>query len=136
MPTSQNSLTRDPKFDLRQARAFLRVAEDLHFGRAAAKLFMTQPALSRTIRALEEAVGVALFERSTRRVRLTAAGEAFAAECRLALGHLDLAAHAARNAAAGREGHLRVAYMDFAINGRLPAILQSFRTAYPGVAIT
>src|SRR5476649_1748139 len=78
---------RAPKFDLRQARAFLFVADELHFGRAAARLFMTQPALSRTIRALEESVAVALFERSTRRVRLTPAGEAFAAECRLALGH-------------------------------------------------
>ena len=124
------------RFDLRQVRAFLSVANELHFGRAAGALFTTQPALSRTIRNLEEAVGAALFERTTRRVRLTAAGEAFAAECRLALGHLDLAAHAARNAAEGREGHLRVAYMDFAINGRLPAILQSFRTAWPGVAIT
>jgi len=123
-------------FDLRQVRAFLSVANELHFGRAAGTLFMTQPALSRTIRHLEDAIGAPLFERTTRRVRLTAAGEAFAAECRLALGHLDLAAHAARNAAAGREGNLRVAYMDFAINGRLPAILQSFRTAYPGVSIT
>lgn len=124
------------RFDLRQVRAFLSVANELHFGRAAVTLFMTQPALSRTIRGLEDAVGAPLFERSTRRVRLTPAGEAFAAECRLALGHLDLAAHAARNAAAGREGHLRVAYMDFAINGRLPSILQSFRIAYPGVSIT
>jgi len=124
------------RFDLRQVRAFLSVANELHFGRAAGTLFTTQPALSRTIRNLEEAVGAALFERTTRRVRLTAAGEAFAAECRLALGHLDLAAHAARNAAEGREGNLRVAYMDFAINGRLPEILQSFRTAWPGVSIT
>lgn len=124
------------RFDLRQVRAFLSVANELHFGRAAGVLFMTQPALSRAVRQLEDEVGAPLFERTTRRVRLTAAGEAFAAECRLALGHLDLAAHAARNAAAGREGHLRVAYMDFAINGRLPAILQSFRAAYPGVSIS
>lgn len=123
------------RFDLRQVRAFLSVANELHFGRAAGNLFMTQPALSRTIRHLEEAIGASLFERSTRKVRLTAAGEAFAAECRLALGHLDLAANAARNAAAGQEGLLRVGYMDFAINGRLPAILQAFRREVPGVAI-
>jgi DNA-binding transcriptional LysR family regulator len=135
-PRLMPSRTSIARFDLRQVRAFLSVANELHFGRAAGTLFMTQPALSRTIRHLEDAIGAPLFERTTRRVRLTAAGEAFAAECRLALGHLDLAAHAARNAAAGREGHLRVAYMDFAINGRLPAILQSFRTTYPGVAIT
>ncbi len=124
-----------PKFDLRQARAFLFVAEELHFGRAAGRLFMTQPALSRSIRSLEESVGVPLFERSTRRVRLTPAGEAFAAECRLALGHLERAAVSAMNAAEGREGRLRVGYMDFAINGRLPGILKAFRVKYPQVMV-
>lgn len=124
-----------PRFDLRQARALLAVAEDLHFGRAAAKLFMTQPALSRTIRALEGAVGVSLFERTTRRVRLTPAGEAFAAECRLALGHLGRAMAAAKGAAEGEAGRLKVGYMDFAINGRLPQLLQAFRAAHPGVAV-
>ncbi|MFM9982053.1 MAG: LysR family transcriptional regulator [Burkholderiales bacterium] len=126
---------RPPKFDLRQARAFVLVAEELHFGRAAARLFMTQPALSRSIRSLEEAVGTVLFERSTRRVRLTAAGDAFAAECRLALGHLERASAAAMNAAEGREGRLRVGYMDFAINGRLPGILKAFSAKYPHVLV-
>jgi DNA-binding transcriptional LysR family regulator len=78
---------------------------------------------------------VPLFERSTRKVRLTAAGEAFAAECKLAMGHLRLAANAARGAAQGRSGRLRVGYMDFAINGRLPQILQAFRAAAPGVSV-
>lgn len=132
---ARSPVPRPPKFDLRQTRAFVLVAEELHFGRAAARLFMTQPALSRSIRALEDAVGTALFERSTRRVRLTAAGEAFAAECRLALGHLERAAAAATNAAEGREGRLRVGYMDFAINGRLPQILKAFRTKFPQVLV-
>jgi DNA-binding transcriptional LysR family regulator len=122
-------------FDLRQVRAFLAVAESLHFGRAADRLAMTQPALSRTIRELEEAIGVPLFERSTRRVRLTSAGAAFAAECRIALGHLELAAKAAKGAARGEQGRLRVGYMDFAIKGRLPRILQAFRAAAPNVAV-
>ncbi len=135
MPKPPIAGARAPKFDLRQARAFLFVAQDLHFGRAAGRLFMTQPALSRSIRALEDSVGVPLFERSTRRVRLTPAGEAFAAECRLALGHLELAEAAARNAAEGREGRLRVGYMDFAINGRLPQILKAFRAKYPQVRV-
>ncbi len=123
------------RYDLRQVRAFLAVAGELHFGHAAAGLFMTQPALSRMVRKLEESVGLALFERSTRRVRLTPAGEAFAGECRLALAHLDLASRAARDAALGREGRLRVGYMDFAINGRLPQILQRFRSEAAGVSI-
>ncbi len=133
MATTHSSTARAPRFDLRQARSFLAVADDLHFGRAAGRLSVTQPALSRTIRTLEDAVGVPLFERSTRRVRLTPAGDAFAAECRLALGHVELAATAARNAAEGREGRLRVGYMDFAINGRLPQLLKAFRAAYPQV---
>jgi len=133
--TAPHLAPRPPKFDLRQARAFVLVAEELHFGRAAARLFMTQPALSRSIRSLEEAVGTVLFERSTRRVRLTAAGDAFAAECRLALGHLERASAAAMNAAEGREGRLRVGYMDFAINGRLPGILKAFSAKYPHVLV-
>jgi DNA-binding transcriptional LysR family regulator len=123
------------KFDLRQARAFLFVAEELHFGRAAQRLYVAQPALSRMIRSLEQAVGVSLFERSTRRVRLTAAGEAFAAECRLALGHLGRAVSSAQSAAEGSEGRLRVGYMDFAINGRLPQLLRMFRQQYPKVLV-
>lgn len=123
------------RFDLRQARAFVYLADELHFGRAAARLFMSQPALSRSIRQLEDAVGVPLLERSTRRVRLTPAGEAFAIECRLALGHLGRAVGAALQAAEGQEGKLRVGYMDFAINGRLPRILQAFRARHPRVAI-
>ena len=135
MPRAASALHRPLRFDLRQVRAFLRVAEQLHFGRAAERLSMTQPALSRTIRDLEEAVGVSLFERSTRRVRLTAAGAAFAAECQLAVSHLQLAANAAKSAAEGRSGKLRLGYMDFAINGRLPRILQAFRAAEPGVSV-
>jgi len=130
-PTPSQTL----KFDLRQARSFVVVAEELHFGRAANRLYVSQPALSRSIQQLEEAVGVALLERSTRRVRLTPAGDAFAAECRLALGHLGRAVNAAQNAAEGREGRLRVGYMDFAINGRLPRILKAFRAKYPRVAV-
>ena len=123
------------RFDFRQARAFITVSEDLHFGKAAARLSMAQPALSRLIRGLEAAVGVSLFERSTRKVRLTAAGEAFAAECRLALGHVSRAVSAAQNAAEGHAGRLRVGYMDFAINGRLPQILQAFRARHPQVRV-
>ena len=135
MPTPPITSLQALKFDLRQARAFVFMAEELHFGRAAARLFMSQPALSRSIRQLEDAVGVSLLERSTRRVRLTPAGDAFAVECRVALGHLGRAVQAAQQAAQGREGRLRVGYMDFAINGRLPRVLQAFRDRHPRVDI-
>ncbi|MFO1221197.1 MAG: LysR family transcriptional regulator [Burkholderiaceae bacterium] len=130
-PKVVDAFARGPRFDVRQMRAFLCVAEELHFGRAAARLFTSQPALSRTVHALEQVVGTPLLERSTRRVRLTAAGEAFAAECRIALMHLDRAAGAAVDAAEGRAGRLRLAYNDFAINGRLPTLLRDFRQRYP-----
>lgn len=122
---------RRPVFDVRAARAFLFVAEDLHFGRAAARLHTSQPALSRTIHALEATLGVALLERSTRRVGLTAAGEVFSAECRLALGHLERAATGAQDAAIGRVGRIRIGYMDFAIHGSLPWLLKGFRSKWP-----
>lgn len=124
-----------PKFDIRQARAFLMVATELHFGRAAERLFTSQPALSRSILALERAIGTPLLERSTRRVRLTSAGEAFAAECRRALSHFEQAGTAALDAAGGRSGRLRLGYMDFAITGGLPALLQGYRRQVPGVVL-
>jgi DNA-binding transcriptional LysR family regulator len=135
MPPLAPESLRLPKFDLRQARAFLAVATELHFGRAAERLFTSQSALSRSILALERAVGTPLLERSTRRVRLTSAGEAFAAECRRALSHFDRAGTAALDAAGGRGGRLRLGYMDFAISGGLPGLLQGYRRQFPGVVV-
>jgi DNA-binding transcriptional LysR family regulator len=123
------------RFELRQVRAFVCVAAELHFGRAATRLSTSQPSLSRMIHNLEKAVGVALFARSTRKVRLTPAGEAFASECQLALAHLELAASAAQHAARGREGRIHMAYMDFATEGRVPRILETFRAKVPGVSV-
>lgn len=124
-----------PRFGLRQVRAFVCLADELHFGRAASVLFTSQPALSRMIHSLEEALGVPLLTRSTRKVALTPAGDAFASECRLALSHLELAANAAQNTAAGVKSRLRMGYMDFAIEGRVPQILEAFRAKVPGVAV-
>jgi DNA-binding transcriptional LysR family regulator len=120
-----------PRFALREVRAFLCLADELHFGKAAGRLFTSQPALSRTIRALEEAVGVVLLERSTRKVRLTAAGEAFLADAQQAFLHLVQGASHARLAAEGNFGRLRIGYMDFAINGSLPELVKAFRSAHP-----
>ncbi len=119
------------KFDLRDVRAFLCLAEELHFGNAATRLFTSQPALSRAIRSLELDLGASLIERTTRKVTLTPAGQAFLVEAKLAMGQMDHAVQTALDAAEGLAGRLRIGYMDFAINGRLPKLLSQFRATYP-----
>src|SRR5579864_2744965 len=123
------------RIDVHHIRAFLAVAEALQFSVAADRLHMTQPALSRIIKALEESVGAALLARTTRRVELTNAGRVFAEHCELALTHIDQAVTLARRAEAGNIGHLRIAYMDFAINGTLPAIIEAFGKKFPSINI-
>lgn len=121
--------------DARHVMSCIVLAEELHFGRAAARLAMTQPGLSRLIADLESRVGVRLFRRTTRVVALTEAGTAFLAECRVAVGHLDRAVEVARRTAQGAAGTLRIAYMDFAINGRLPELVRAFRQFRPDVRV-
>ncbi|RVT99060.1 LysR family transcriptional regulator [Rhodovarius crocodyli] len=123
------------RFDLRHLRCFLQVAQELHFSRAAERLHMAQPALSRTIRELEAEVGTALFQRSTRQVSLTVAGEAFLKECRAGLAQIERGVAKARRVAEGTSGELRVAYMDFAINGRLPELVRLFRERHPEIRL-
>ena len=89
-------------FELSQLRCFVAVAEELHFGRAAARLNMTQPPLSRQIQILERILGVKLLQRGNRLVRLTPAGQSFLTEARLILKLTESAALLARRVAAGR----------------------------------
>jgi DNA-binding transcriptional LysR family regulator len=123
------------RFELRHLRAFVLLAEELHFRRAAERLCMTQPALSRTIRTLEEDVGVELLLRTTRSVELTEAGRVFLTECREVLRLLERGVMRTHSAALGNAGNIAVAYTDFAINGPLPQILETFRRQHPGVRV-
>ena len=123
------------RIDLRHVDAFLALARTLHFGRAARALSVSQPALSRTINTLEETIGVPLFVRTTRQVDLTEAGRAFVQRAPSILEALEKSVADARRAAAGETGRLTVGYMDFAINGPLPSLLQQFRNAAPGIAM-
>lgn len=123
------------RFDLRHLRAFLAVAESLHFKRAAETLHITQPALSRLIKGLEEEVGADLFERTTRQVTLSNSGRLFLEECHTALSHLERGVQLARRAAWGDIGHVTIAYNDFSINGVLPKILDAFKEAYPDIFV-
>lgn len=128
-------MSNNTRIDLKQMKAFLAVAEHLHFKRAADVMFITQPALSRMIKGLEEELGAELFLRTTRHVALTEAGKLFRQECNQVFRHIERGVDLARSAAAGDIGHLSIAYNDFAINGALPGILERFKEAHPDVTV-
>jgi DNA-binding transcriptional LysR family regulator len=121
--------------DLRQLRYFVTVAEELHFGRAATRLHMTQPPLSQTIQALEELLGAALFLRSRRAVALTPAGAALLPEARRMLTQAAELPELVRRAAAGESGRLSLAFVSSADYSVLPPFLRSYRAAFPQVQI-
>src|SRR5580700_10829460 len=119
--------------ELRQIRSFLSIAETLHFGRTAELLHLSQPALSLQIRALEEEVGVRLFERNRRKTTLTAAGFAFRDDAAAALSQLEQAIRRARLAASGKLGLLRIGFVSTAGSEIVPNIVRQFRESNPEV---
>src|ERR1700730_5319278 len=119
--------------ELRQIRSFLSIAETLHFGRTAELVHLSQPALSLQIRALEEEIGVRLFERNRRKTTLTAAGVAFRDDAARALSQLDQAIHRARLAASGKLGLLRIGFISTALSQIVPNIVRQFRELNPEV---
>ena len=118
-----------------QLRYFIAVAECLHFGRAAAALNISQPPLSRAIRALEDRLGVALFTRSRRRVELTPEGLRFLGAARRVADQLGRAVSELRGMASGEHGRLRIGFVSLADYGVLPGLLKAYKTARPGVAL-
>jgi DNA-binding transcriptional LysR family regulator len=123
----------EPLVELRLWRQFIAVAEELHFGRAAVRLHMTQPPLTQAIANLEQQLGVRLFDRTKRSVQLTPAGEALVPEARELLARaLALPVHA-RAAAHGEAGRLRLAFVSTVGFGLLPQWVQAFRSQYPQV---
>jgi DNA-binding transcriptional LysR family regulator len=122
--------------ELRQLRYFVTVAEELHFGRAAQRLHMTQPPLSQTIAALEEMLGAPLFLRNRRQVELTPAGAALLPEARRMLLEAAGLPELVRRAAAGEAGKLSLAFVTSADYSVLPPFLRRYRAAYPQVHIT
>lgn len=122
--------------ELRQLRYFIAVAEELHFGRAAEREHIAQPALSQQVRRLERELGVPLFDRTSRRVRLTEPGRVFVDLARGVLDHVDDAIARARQAAQGKEGRLRLAYANGSDRGAPAAAVDRFRAEHPRVELT
>jgi len=122
-------------FTLDQARSFIAVAEQLHFGRAAEILNMTQPPLSRQIQKLERTIGVELLERDNRKVSLTAAGKAFLVEARKLVVSADRAPLTAQRIAAGRAGVLRIGFTAASGFSLLGPLLSEIATGLPDVDV-
>src|SRR5213083_3780338 len=119
--------------ELWQLRYFVAVAERLHFGRAAEALHITQPPLSRAIRALEDELGVPLFTRTRRRVELTPQGARLLEEARRVTGQLERTVHELRAMASGRHARLRIGFVSLAdYGGVLAELLKAYKGANPG----
>jgi DNA-binding transcriptional LysR family regulator len=123
------------KLDVHSLRLFVTVAEHLHFGRAARALSMSQPPLSQQIQRLEQRLGGRLFERTNRRVRLTALGEAILADSRDVLGRMDTLERHVDRIVRGAEGRLRVGYVSPALD-LVAQALGAVRRAHPQLEIT
>jgi DNA-binding transcriptional LysR family regulator len=119
--------------ELRQLRYFLVVADELHFGRAAEILHITQPPLTVAVRRLERELGVQLFDRTTRRVTLTAAGQAFRERIQAAVADLDDAAGDVADVAAGKSGKIRVGFVSSASYTTVPEAIRAFRQQRPRI---
>jgi DNA-binding transcriptional LysR family regulator len=115
--------------EIRHVRAFLAVATELHFGRAANQLNIAQPALSRTVQNLEALLGVQLLERSTRSVQLTAAGQLFRDQFITLMRQMTEAVQVTQRVGRGDVGFVYVGYDDASLFGRMPDIIRRFRRA-------
>jgi LysR family transcriptional regulator, benzoate and cis,cis-muconate-responsive activator of ben and cat genes len=121
--------------DIRQCKAFIAVAEELNFHRAAEKLGIVQPALSRLIGNLEKDLKVKLLERTTRHVALTEPGKVFLVEARALVNQMASAVRTTQSAGMGTAGTLTLAYMDFAVHKLLPDLLSAVSRANPEIRI-
>jgi DNA-binding transcriptional LysR family regulator len=122
--------------DIRQMRYFVVLAETLHFGRAAERLRISQPPLSRQVAALERELGVRLLERHSRHATLTRAGQRFLEDSRAVLASFDQACRNARLADGGELGELSIGFMMHAAYTILPSLTQRYMAAHPHVHVT
>lgn len=121
--------------DVRHLQAFVAVAEELHFGRAARRLHIAQPPLSQLIRALEAALGAQLFVRTTRSVTITPAGELLLWRAKAILHDLEQVVEDVGRAQRGEIGTVRLGFTDLSAIELVPRIVRRFRTEHPGVRL-
>lgn len=121
--------------DLRRARYFVAVAEELHFGRAARRIRVAQPALSKQVMNLERELGARLLDRRGRGLELTEAGEVFLRRARRILESVEEAEEATARAGRGETGRLAVGFTGMTLYGVIPRVVRRFRERYPGVDV-
>jgi DNA-binding transcriptional LysR family regulator len=124
-----------PEMELRHVRYFVAVAEELHFGRAAIRLHIAQPPLSVQIQSLERMLGVSLFDRGNRKIRLTKEGEVFLIEARRLLEQSERATRAVHQVASGKLGSLNIAGVSSAFYDLLPEVIPRYRSENPHVVV-
>lgn len=122
--------------ELRHLRYFVALAEELHFGRAALRLAITQPPLSFAIQSLEKELGIRLFERDNKRVTLTPAGTAYYIEAEAILDRIKLANDTARSVASGNLGRLDIGFTGSMVYRHVPRIVSCFIEKHPGIEVT
>jgi len=121
--------------ELRHLRYFVAAAEELNITRAAARLQVSQPPLSRQIRDLEDEIGAVLFNRSNKKLKLTSAGEYFLQEAKKILSHAQRAANVAKTTSAGQAWQIRIAFLSPLGGMFLPHVMRSFRKKFPLVDV-
>ena len=121
------------QLELRHLKYFLAVAEELHFRKAADRLYISQPGLSRQIKQMEDYLGIALFERTNRKVQLTRAGAFLQAECQQLFYQLDRSIQHARLLQEGKEGTLSFGYVGSAMQNVIPNLMVKFRQSHPNI---
>ena len=122
--------------ELRQIKYFLALADELSFTRAAQKLHISQPPLSFQLASLEAELGVRLFDRTSRSVQLSAAGQAFLPHARAVMARLDEAAHHVKRVATGLEGRVRVGLTSSHFFGPFPRFVAEFRSLRPAMEVS
>jgi DNA-binding transcriptional LysR family regulator len=119
--------------DLRRLRYFIALAEELHFGRAADRLQVAQPPLSRLIGRIEADIGAQLIDRSRSQIRLTQAGKVLLARAREIIRQVDKATDEVAQLGSGKSGILRIGFVGSATHGFLPSLIKTFRARQPDV---